>query len=386
MIMGKKSRIGYAYRIMRILGIESSCDETAIAILSGELSPPHLSKEGFGGGSEFVIEKSVVLSQIQTHEKYGGVVPEVAAREHLEAMFPMLDREVPFDGAGIDAIAVTAGPGLAPALRVGVQTAKTLAWAWNKPLIPICHLEGHVYAAWLGVSPLPLSKGEQEGVLNLRPEFPALCLIVSGGHTELVLMTGHGEFKRIGETLDDAAGEAFDKVAKMIGLPYPGGPHLARLAEEGQPTAYSFPRAMLDSGDYNFSFSGLKTSVLYTLKKISPSVSPINGGVSADIAASFQEAVVDVLVQKTMRAVKEYQPKSIILAGGVAANLELRSRLKRVADEIDLPVFVPPLQYSMDNAAMIAVAGYYRALDKKNFIDPLALHADPNLDIGEISL
>lgn len=331
---------------MRILGIESSCDETAIAILNGE-------------GDNLTIERSIVLSQIQTHEKYGGVVPEVAAREHLEAMFPMLDREVPFDGAGIDAVAVTAGPGLAPALRVGVQTAKTLAWAWNKPLVPICHLEGHVYAAWLGES---------------QPVFPSLCLIVSGGHTELVLMIGHGEFKRIGETLDDAAGEAFDKVAKMISLPYPGGPHLARLAEEGQSTAYSFPRAMLDSGDYNFSFSGLKTSVLYTLKKLSDPN-------RADIAASFQEAVVDVLVQKTMRAAREYQPKSIILAGGVAANLELRSRLKKVAGEIDLPVFVPPLVYSMDNAAMIAVAGYYRAMDKNNFVDPLTLHADPNLDI-----
>ncbi len=343
---------------MRILGIESSCDETAIAILNGE-------------GNNLTIEKSIVLSQIQTHEKYGGVVPEVAAREHLEAMFPMLDREVPFDGTGIDAIAVTAGPGLAPALRVGVQTAKTLAWAWNKPLVPICHLEGHVYTAWLGLGNTPPG---MEGMGEERPEFPALCLIVSGGHTELVLMTGHGEFKRVGETLDDAAGEAFDKVAKMIGLPYPGGPHLAKLAEEGEPKAFSFPRAMLDSGDYNFSFSGLKTSVLYTLKKLTEPN-------KADIAASFQEAVVDVLVQKTMRAAREYQPKSIILAGGVAANLQLRSRLKETAGEIDLPVFVPPLQYSMDNAAMIAVAGYYRAQDKKNFVDPLVLHADPNLDI-----
>jgi N6-L-threonylcarbamoyladenine synthase len=359
---------------MRILGIESSCDETAIALVTGS-------------GEALTVEKSIVLSQIQTHEQYGGVVPEVAAREHLEAMLPMLSRELPFDGAQIDAIAVTAGPGLAPALRVGVQTAKTLAWAWQKPLVPICHLEGHVYAAWLSASegrvtgfggPPALDEAAEEktGVKpgRTRPEFPALCLIVSGGHTELVLMTSHGEFRRLGETQDDAAGEAFDKVAKMLGLPYPGGPHLARLAQEGQPTAFSFPRAMLGSGDYNFSFSGLKTAVLYTLKKLeSPNL--------ADIAASFQEAVVDVLVQKTIQAASEYQPKSIILAGGVAANLELRSRLKVAAEGIGTPLFVPAMPYAMDNAAMIAAAGYFRAQNPKNFVDPLTLKADPNLDI-----
>ncbi len=370
---------------MRILGVESSCDETAISVLIGE-------------GDQLTVEKSIVLSQIQTHAQYGGVVPEVAAREHLEAMLPILEREIAHDGAGIDAIAVTAGPGLAPALRVGVQTAKTLAWAWNKPLVPVCHLEGHVYAAWLNSRTTP---PDMEGTGEAQPEFPALCLIVSGGHTELVLMTGHGVFKRLGETLDDAAGEAFDKVAKMLGLPYPGGPHLAKLAEEGQPTAFSFPRAMLDSGDYNFSFSGLKTSVLYTLKKLAPSGSPMSGGVSrelmnsgttppvmegpgeaADIAASFQEAVVDILVAKTIRASREFQPKSIILAGGVAANLHLRARLKTAADEIEIPLFVPPLMYSMDNAAMIAAAGYFRAQDTANFVDPLVLRADPNLDIS----
>lgn len=332
---------------MRILGIESSCDETAIAVLRGE-------------GNNLTIEKSIVLSQIQTHEKYGGVVPEVAAREHLEAMFPMLEQEVARTGEGIDAIAVTAGPGLAPALRVGVETAKTLAWAWKKPLVPVCHLEGHIYAAWL----------ESE----IKPEFPALCLIVSGGHTELVLMKNHGEFERLGETQDDAAGEAFDKVAKMLNLPYPGGPHLARLAEEGQPNAFSFPRAMIDSDNFDFSFAGLKTSVLYTLRKLEV----VN---AADIAASFQEAVVDVLVQKTIRAARAAAPRSIILAGGVAANLHLRSRLTQAAQEVELPVFVPPLKYSMDNAAMIAAAGYFRAQTQKNFVDPLTLQANPNLDI-----
>ncbi len=335
---------------MRILAIETSCDETAIAVLSGE-------------GEDLRLEKSIVRTQIDLHETYGGVVPEVAAREHLQLMMPMLHQEVSPDGEGIDAIAVTAGPGLAPALRVGVETAKALAWAWEKPLIPVCHLEGHIYAPWLS---------------SVAPQFPALALIVSGGHTELVLMTDHGKFERLGETLDDAAGEAFDKVAKMLGLGYPGGPKVAQLAETGDAKAFAFPRAMLDRDNLVFSFAGLKTSVLYTLRKHEDQLE--NPKFKADIAASFQEAVVDVLVQKTMKAIKQVQPASVILAGGVAANVALRARLDEACKSVDVPLFVPEFKYSMDNAAMIAVAGYYRAL-RGDTVKPSELQVDPNMDI-----
>jgi N6-L-threonylcarbamoyladenine synthase len=335
---------------MRILAIETSCDETAIAILSGE-------------GDDLRLEKSIVRSQIDLHETYGGVVPEVAAREHLALMMPMLHQAVSADGQGIDAIAVTAGPGLAPALRVGVETAKALAWAWQKPLIPICHLEGHIYAPWLS---------------STAPAFPALALIVSGGHTELVLMTGHGKFERLGETLDDAAGEAFDKVAKMLGLGYPGGPKVAQLAETGNPKTFDFPRAMIDRDNLVFSFAGLKTSVLYTLRKHEAKLT--DPQFKADIAASFQEAVVDVLVQKTLRAIEQVKPASVILAGGVAANIALRERLDEACRQARVPLFVPEFKYSMDNAAMIAVAGYYRAL-QGDFVEPSKLQVDPNMDI-----
>ena len=335
---------------MRVLAIETSCDETAVAVLSGE-------------GEVLTLESSKVRSQIDLHETYGGVVPEVAAREHLQLMMPLLHGEVAPDGAGIDAIAVTAGPGLAPALRVGVETAKALAWAWQKPLVPVCHLEGHIYAPWL---------------TSTAPQFPALALIVSGGHTELVLMTDHGQFERLGETLDDAAGEAFDKVAKMLGLGYPGGPKIAQLAETGDAKAFDFPRAMLDRDNLVFSFAGLKTSVLYTLRKHEDRLN--DEKFKSDVAASFQEAVVDVLVKKTLKAVKQVKPKSVILAGGVAANIALRDRLDRECKKESVPLFVPEFKYSMDNAAMIAVAGYFRAL-RGDTVEPAKLQVDPNMDI-----
>lgn len=338
---------------MNILGIETSCDETAIAIVSGECE-------------QLTVKKSIVLSQIQDHAAYGGVVPELAARKHLEAIFPMLQHELPPDGAGIDAISVTAGPGLAPALRIGVEVAKTLAWTWNKPLVPVSHIEGHMYAAWL-----------QEN--GQTPSFPALALIVSGGHTELVLMKNHGEYERLGETLDDAAGEAFDKVAKMLGLSYPGGPEIAKLAEDGDPHAVDFPRGLLDRPNLDFSFSGVKTSVLYYLRKHEEQLH--DHSFRANIAASFQEAVVDVLVRKTMRAAKKHNPASIILAGGVAANIALRQRLTDIAAKESIPVFLPPFAYSLDNAAMIAAVGYFHAQDKRQHINPVILKHDSNLDI-----
>lgn len=335
---------------MRLLAIETSCDETAVAVVSGR-------------GSEIKLEQSYVRSQIDVHEAFGGVVPEVAAREHLEHILSMLHRAVKSDGEGIDAIAVTAGPGLAPALRVGVETAKALAWAWKKPLVPVCHLEGHIYASWLNAE---------------QPKFPALALIVSGGHSELVLMRDHGQYERLGETIDDAAGEAFDKVAKMLGLGYPGGPKVAQLAESGDPKSFDFPRAMLDRDNFEFSFAGLKTSVLYTLRQNETKLE--DPTFKADIAASFQEAVVDVLVKKTMKAVERYQPASVILAGGVAANLALRDRLKSTCGEVNVPLHLPEFRFSMDNAAMIGVAGYFRALQGVK-ADPLTLVADPNMDI-----
>ena len=337
---------------MHILGIESSCDETAIALLRGE-------------GERVRLTSSVIRSQIDIHEAFGGVVPEVAAREHLEVIAPMLHKYVSRDGAGIDAIAVTAGPGLAPALRVGVETAKALAWAWNKPLVPVCHLEGHIYASWLG-------EGE-------TPKFPALALVVSGGHTELVLMKDHGVFERLGETLDDAAGEAFDKVAKMLGLPYPGGPHIDALAPQGNPKAFDFPRALIDRDDFAFSFAGLKTAVLYTLRKHESQLK--DGQFRADVAASFQAAVIDALLMKTARAIQKVSPASVVLAGGVAANKALRQRLRDMCTQLGVPLFVPPFAYSLDNAAMIAVAGYFRA-KQGSFTDPLTLRVDPNMDIA----
>lgn len=345
---------------MRVLAIETSCDETAAAILEGV-------------GDDIRVVSSLVRSQIDIHQAYGGVVPEVAAREHLEMMLPMLERLVLQDGAGIDVMAVTHGPGLAPALRVGVETVKALAWSWKKPLVPVCHLEGHIYASWLVEE-----KGVGGRVLPEVPQFPVLALVVSGGHTELVLMKDHGVFERLGETLDDAAGEAFDKVAKMLGLPYPGGPAIDRLAVNGDSSAFVFPRAMLDRDDFMFSFSGVKTSVLYELRKNQAKMN--DDGFRADIAASFQEAIVDVLVQKTMRAAGKYSPKSIVLAGGVAANIALRNRLTDTAKAVNIPVYLPDFKYSLDNAAMIGVAGYYRAL-RGISVDPTVLVADPNLDI-----
>lgn len=353
---------------MRILGIETSCDETAVAVVSdGALLRSWR-------GRPLQVKTAKVLSQIKKHEAYGGVVPEVAAREHLQAMGPMLAHEIPFDGQGIDAIAVTAGPGLAPALRVGVETAKTLALLWGVPLIPVCHLEGHIYASWL-----PRSKRLLPFLPQPVPTFPALCLIVSGGHTELVVVKDHGVFTRIGETLDDAAGEAFDKVAKMLGMSYPGGPQIAKLAVGGQVDAFDFPRGLLNSDNLDFSFSGLKTSVLYTLRSNEEMMK--DEAFRRNIAASFQEAVIDVLVRKTMRAAKQVKPSSIVLAGGVAANVALRARMKAHGERQGIDVFVPPLTYSLDNAAMIAAAGYFRAQSEKNFVDPLELAADPNLDL-----
>ncbi|OGL96804.1 tRNA (adenosine(37)-N6)-threonylcarbamoyltransferase complex transferase subunit TsaD [Candidatus Uhrbacteria bacterium RIFOXYB2_FULL_45_11] len=346
---------------MRILGIESSCDETAMSIVS--------KNDGV-----IVIEKSLVASQIDLHKIYGGVVPEVAAREHVSAIFPMLlELGVSRDGHEIDAIAVTAGPGLVAALRIGVELAKTLAWLWNKPLVATNHLEGHVYSVW---SQTP------------TPAFPALCLLVSGGHTELFLMRDHGQYEPIGMTRDDAAGEAFDKVAKLLGLGYPGGPAISKMALDGNPNAIAFPRPMLESGDFDFSFSGLKTAVrVYLQSNLSlpagrqSDLSDIsNLSNIPDIAASFQQAVVDILTIKTLSAVQRFAPKSVILSGGVSANRALRESLSNeLAKQFpDVTFHAPDLSLSGDNAVMIAIAGLHRA-EQKDFVDPLTLQANPNM-------
>lgn len=353
---------------MRILGIETSCDETAAAVVEAK-------------NGRFSVLSNVVASQVKIHAKTGGVVPEVAAREHIRKIIPVLERALnapPLRGGSrllvagskIDAIAVTTGPGLATSLMVGVEVARTLAYLWKKPVVAVNHLAGHIYANWLNAN------GCKSQCEWLQIKFPVLALIVSGGHTELVLMRGHLKFKIIGSTRDDAAGECFDKVAKMLNLGYPGGPAVAAMAEKfkisnqlinkltNQPPI--FPRPMIDSPDFDFSFSGLKTAVLYYLKSINQ---PINKLTRSAICYEFQQAVVDVLVAKTIRAAKKYKVKTILLGGGVAANKQLREWLSRsIKNELPITNYhLPPMEYTTDNAAMIAAAGYFMAR-KKQFI------------------
>ncbi|MBU0531345.1 tRNA (adenosine(37)-N6)-threonylcarbamoyltransferase complex transferase subunit TsaD [Patescibacteria group bacterium] len=344
---------------MKILGIETSCDETAVALVEGE-------------GDSVRVVKSLVASQVKDHAKYGGVVPEVAARKHVDVLFGLLmAAKIDRTGQGIDAIAVTRGPGLAPALRVGTEAAKTLATLWGKPLVGVNHLEGHLYSVLLGTTPgRALSQ-----VTACRLSFPALGLIVSGGHTELVLISDYGKYELIGETRDDAAGEAYDKVAKLLELGYPGGPIISKLAKEGDRTAINFPRPMLESGDFDFSFSGLKTAVLYYLRDNGSGIMD-----KADVCASFQEAVIDVLVAKTAKAIEQFAPNSVLLGGGVSANPRLRSRLKSAVKKHGLDLLTAPIKYTGDNAAMIATVGYFRARANE-FDDPLKLSVEPNLEL-----
>ncbi len=356
---------------MRILGIETSCDETAVALISasGGLKTP-----------KFRVLKNLVASQIPVHRKTGGVVPEVAAREHVTVIVPMIKKVL---GKSMpDVIAVTAGPGLITSLRIGVDAGRILTIVKKIPLVVVNHLEGHIYANWLQpVREIPNYKISAQGGCASGaqfPKFPALCLIVSGGHTELVLMRDHGKYRRIGATRDDAAGEAFDKTAKLLGLPYPGGPEIAKLAEGGNPYAYNFPRPMMGSDDFDFSFSGLKTAVRVFIENHEANKSQVH-----DVAASVQAAIVDVLVKKTIRAAKQYKVKSVLLAGGVSANKKLRQYLGE-AISVELPTasyHVPLMEYTGDNAAMIAAAGYFHAI-KKDFDNPLKLEARANWELN----
>lgn len=338
----------------RILGIETSCDETAAAVV----------EEGR------IVRSNVVASQVELHRRYGGVFPEVASRQHLLSIVPVVEQALAEPGVGWDelsAVAVTYGPGLAGSLLVGVNAAKGLAWGRTLPLIGINHIEAHIYGNWL----LPASDSATDPAPE--PEFPAVCLVVSGGHSELIWMAGHGQYRRLGGTLDDAAGEAFDKVGRLLGLPYPGGPSIQAAARDGLPTAFKLPRAWLP-GTYDFSFSGLKTAVLRIVRKYQPQAEagPMNEGrqptgspapwvvrslPTANLAASFQAAVVEVLVEKTCRAAEELGASTVLLAGGVAANEVLRSEMLRRSP---VPMMAPPLQYCTDNAAMVASAGFFR--------------------------
>ena len=327
---------------MRILSIETSCDETAIAVVDCV------------GGHEapsFIVRAHVVATQIATHRPFGGVVPSLAKREHLINL-PLAYAEVleQLKAAGhkekFDRIAVTVGPGLEPALWTGINFAKDLGEKLGVPVVGANHLEGHMYSNWLP-SALPTTHSP----LSTRIAFPAVVLLVSGGHTALVVMDSLQSWRKLGETQDDAAGEAFDKVAKMLGLPYPGGPEVEKMAREGNPDAIVFPRPMIHSGDFNFSFSGLKTSVLYHTKAHPDASVP-------DVCASFQKAAIDVLVTKAMRAAEENGAQSVLVCGGVASNAALSAELKKRAESASMEFFAPAMQYNGDNAVMIAAASY----------------------------
>lgn len=330
------------------MGIETSCDETAVAIIKN--------------GREIVA--NVVASQIESHKRFGGVVPEIASRHHVEQITIVLEEAVQqagIDLKDLDAIAVTEGPGLVGALLIGVNTAKAIAFAHDIPLVGVHHIAGHIYA----------------NRLVTEMKFPLLALVVSGGHTELVYMKAHGEFEVIGETRDDAAGEAYDKVARTFNLPYPGGPHIDRLAHEGTPTI-KLPRAWLEEGSYDFSFSGLKSAVINTVHNAEQRGETIK---PEDLAASFQQSVVEVLVTKAVKATKEFQVKQVVLAGGVAANKGLRSALTEAFKELpDIELVIPPLSLCTDNAAMIGAIG--SVMFEKGKRSDLSLNANPGLDIA----
>jgi N6-L-threonylcarbamoyladenine synthase len=314
----------------RILGIETSCDETAASVVSDGR----------------VIHSNVVASQVDLHAEYGGVFPELASREHVKAIYPIVKealRQAHVNFEEIDAIAVTQGPGLAGSLVVGVNMAKGIALATRKPLIGVNHMEGHIYSAWLHAA---------NASPHQAPRFPLLALLVSGGHSELILMTDHLTYQRLGGTLDDAAGEAFDKIARLLELPYPGGPSIQNASAVGKETAFSFPKAMLED-TWDFSFSGVKTAVLRMVEALQAEGRPLP---IEDLAASFQAAVVDVLVEKTLFAASEHKVREIIVAGGVSANKRLREKFLA---ESKRPVHIPSLSLCTDNAAMIAGAGYY---------------------------
>lgn len=365
---------------MKILGIETSCDETAAAIV----------EDGPSTGSGLRILSNVVASSVELHKKTGGIIPEIAAREQIRCIIPVIQEAITeaFSGqrlasrkklnaspysleAGlIDALAVTIGPGLIGSLLVGVETAKTLSFVWNKPIVPINHLQAHLYANWLD---------------NKNPQFPAIGLVVSGGHTDLVLMKDHGNIKWLGGTRDDAAGECFDKCARLLGLGYPGGPVIAaeaaKLVASRYPLIPRLPRPMIKSDDFDFSFSGLKTAVINQVKDLK-SIKQFNNSVIQQLSYEIQESITDVLVEKTIRAAKRYKVKSILLAGGVAANERLGEKFKSSISHSPFSIYQPPPRLCTDNATYVASCAYF------NFkpIPWKKIEANPGSSIAEASL
>lgn len=342
---------------MRILGVESSCDETGVAIYDSEKG----------------LVANQLHSQVKLHAEFGGVVPELASRDHIRKTVPLIRQalqESNLSAKDIDGIAYTAGPGLVGALLVGATVARSLAYAWQVPAVGIHHMEGHLLA--------PLLDNQ------LRPEFPFLALLVSGGHTQLVEVKGLGEYHILGESIDDAVGEAFDKTAKLLGIPYPGGAELAKLAEQGNPTRFKFPRPMTDRQGLEFSFSGLKTFSANTINKLALAN---DGHLSlqdkADVACAFQQAVVDTLIIKCRRAVEATGLKQLVIAGGVSANTLLRSRLTKLMRDKQGEVFYPAPQFCTDNGAMIAYAGYLRLSQGQH--SPLNLEVNPRWDITSLT-
>ena len=359
---------------MFILGIETSCDDTAAAMIEA--------KGGFKNPS-FSVLANTSYSQVAIHKKFGGIVPNLASRAHLEKIIPTIKSALSIlriDSGKIDLIAVTKGPGLLPSLLIGVNTARALAYRFRKPIIGVNHIEGHIYSNWL---------------TNKKIEFPALILVVSGGHTELVLMKDYGKYKIIGQTLDDAAGECFDKTARLLGLGFPGGPAIAAEAAKFQVPSSKFqvrlPRPMINSKDYNFSFSGLKTAVLYLYNDlINPEKSKTSNGarkypvkeIRPVMAAEIQNAIIDVLTAKTVKAIENLNPKTVMICGGVSANKALREKMVREFESYKIPFLMPGTSYTIDNAAMIAAAGYFEYIQKKPAKDSWKnLVADANLKL-----
>ncbi|ART62147.1 tRNA (adenosine(37)-N6)-threonylcarbamoyltransferase complex transferase subunit TsaD [Kushneria marisflavi] len=339
---------------MRVLGIETSCDETGIALFD----------------SEHGLLADALFSQIDMHVEHGGVVPELASRDHVRRLLPLIDQvllEAGLKAREVDAIAYTAGPGLVGALMVGASTAHGLAWAWQVPVLGVHHMEGHLLAPML----------EEE-----RPEFPFVALLVSGGHTQLVAVHALGDYTLLGESVDDAAGEAFDKAARMLSLPYPGGPHIARLAEQGDPTRFRFPRPMTDRPGLDFSFSGLKTHTLTTIKALE-SEGTLDDQTRADVARAFEEAVADTLVIKCRRALEQSGLKRLVVAGGVSANQRLRQRLDAALEKMGARAFYPRGRFCTDNGAMIAYVGTQRLLAGER--DGRTMLATPRWPLSELA-
>ncbi len=352
----------------RILAIETSCDETAAAVIE---NGRHLLS-------------NVVATQIELHSRFGGVFPEVASRQHVLAIQPVIQQAIHEAGVAhvraLDAIAVTHGPGLAGSLLVGVNAAKGLAFASGLPLLAVNHLEGHIYSNWIATPGWPAIPEDA---------FPAIILIVSGGHTELILMSGHGQYRQLGATLDDAAGEAFDKVARLLELGFPGGPAVQQAAQNGRPDRFSLPRPLLqnDAHRFNFSFSGLKTAVLNLVRQLEQKGENIHDPqLVADIAAAFQGAVADVLVHKMADAAVAFGVRQVCICGGVSANALLRATAQARFAQLQLPLYIPPLFLCTDNAAMIGAAAFYRRPSPANQLGDLSMDVAPNLPLPEINI